>query len=109
MENNTAKQPLLLSHNADSNLPKTYNSSFVAHEDDIPPIKSVKDFLRESWVELNKTMYLAAPATFMGICQYSLGAITQTFAGQLSTLDLAAVSVENSVIAGFSFGALVRT
>lgn len=41
------------------------------------------------------------------MCQYSLGAITQLLAGHVGTPDLAAVSVENSVIAGFSFGIML--
>uniref|UniRef100_A0A803PGV5 Protein DETOXIFICATION n=1 Tax=Cannabis sativa TaxID=3483 RepID=A0A803PGV5_CANSA len=57
--------------------------------------------------EFNKLWYLAAPAIFTAICQYSLGAITQVFAGHVSTLALAAVSVENSVISGFSFGIML--
>ncbi|CAO2829315.1 unnamed protein product [Amaranthus hypochondriacus] len=102
-------QPLLttFTDKNNGNQNELSSNSFVADEDDIPPIRSVQDFSRELWVELKKTMYLAAPATFMSVCQYSLGAITQTLAGQLGTLDLAAVSVENSVIAGFSFGALL--
>ncbi|XVF63936.1 hypothetical protein PTKIN_Ptkin09bG0126500 [Pterospermum kingtungense] len=38
---------------------------------------------------------------------YSLGALTQTFAGLVSELDLVAVSVENSVIAGLAFGIML--
>ncbi|KAJ6725672.1 PROTEIN DETOXIFICATION 31 [Salix purpurea] len=41
------------------------------------------------------------------INSYSLGGITQLLAGHVGTLDLAAVSVENSVIAGFSFGIML--
>ncbi|KAL4570165.1 hypothetical protein LXL04_025816 [Taraxacum kok-saghyz] len=37
---------------------------------------------------------------------YTIGATTQLFAGQLGTIQLAAVSVENSVIGGFSFSIL---
>lgn len=87
----------------------SFTSSFVADEDDIGPITGVRDFFREFMVESRKLWYLAGPAIFTSICQYSLGAITQTFAGQLSTIDLAAFSVENSVIAGFSFGVMVST
>ncbi|KAJ4843439.1 Protein DETOXIFICATION 29 [Turnera subulata] len=54
-----------------------------------------------------KLWYLAGPAIFTSVCQYSLGAVTQVFAGHVGTLQLAAVSVENSVIAGFSFGAML--
>ncbi|KAL6012422.1 Protein DETOXIFICATION 33 [Asimina triloba] len=57
--------------------------------------------------ESKKLWVIAAPAIFTSICQYSLGAITQTFAGHVGTLELAAVSVENSVIAGLAFGIML--
>lgn len=68
---------------------------------------------RESFIEEfgaeSKTLWkLSGPAIFTYICQYSLGALTQTFSGQVGELELAAVSVENSVIAGFVFGAMVK-
>ncbi|KAK8529397.1 hypothetical protein V6N13_102319 [Hibiscus sabdariffa] len=83
------------------------SATFTAGTDDIPPINGFRDFFREYLVESKKLWFLAGPAIFTSICQYSLGAITQVFSGQVGTLDLAAVSVENSVIAGFSFGAML--
>lgn len=63
----------------------------------------VEDFGAES-----KTLWMiSGPAIFTYICQYSLGALTQTFTGQVGELELAAVSVENSVIAGLVFGAML--
>ncbi|PQM43226.1 protein DETOXIFICATION 29-like [Prunus yedoensis var. nudiflora] len=85
----------------------TSNASFAPDADDIPPILGFRDFFREFYKETKKLWYLAGPAIFTSICQYSLGAITQVFAGQVGTLELAAVSIENSVIAGFSFGVMV--
>lgn len=76
--------------------------------DDIPPITTVGGFVREFNVETKKLWYLAGPAIFTSVNQYSLGAITQVFAGHISTIALAAVSVENSVVAGFSFGIMVN-
>lgn len=86
----------------------TSNASFTPDADDISPILSFRDFFREFYKETKKLWYLAGPAIFTSICQYSLGAVTQVFAGQVGTLELAAVSIENSVIAGFSFGVMVR-
>ncbi|KAK9117281.1 hypothetical protein Sjap_016228 [Stephania japonica] len=74
---------------------------------DIGPINSSRDFFRELLVECKKLWLLAGPAIFTSLCQYSLGAITQTFAGHLGDLELAALSIENSVIAGFSFGVML--
>ena len=85
----------------------TIPSSFTPDPDDIPLFNSVRDFSREFLRESKKLWCLAGPAIFTTLCQYSLGAITQLLAGHVGTLDLAAVSVENSVIAGFSFGIMV--
>nr|XP_043636450.1 protein DETOXIFICATION 29-like [Erigeron canadensis] len=93
--------PLLTSKNV------TTNAHFTGDADDINPIKGINDFFVQFGVESKKLWYLAGPAIFTSVCQYSLGAITQTFAGHVGTLDLAAVSVENSVIAGFSLGILL--
>ncbi|XP_017971872.1 PREDICTED: protein DETOXIFICATION 29 isoform X1 [Theobroma cacao] len=89
--------------------PKADNTSsiFIAGSQDIPPITGVCHFFRECFAESKKLWYLAGPAMFTSICKYSLGAITQVFAGHVGTLALAAVSVENSVIAGFSFGVML--
>ncbi|KAF5190839.1 Detoxification-like protein [Thalictrum thalictroides] len=121
MENNIntqqQEQPLLL-HNkenedilsSDQNLIRQSRSSFgsfLIAEEEIQPINNFNDFFREFMIESRKLWLLAAPAIFTGICQYSLGAITQVFAGQLGTLELAAVSIENSVIAGLSFGIML--
>ncbi|KAL6186452.1 hypothetical protein ACLB2K_042572 [Fragaria x ananassa] len=101
-----------LVHDNLESFPAPANPSFISSttfnpdSDDIPPIKDVRDFFREFNRESKKLWFLAGPAIFTSLCQYSLGAVTQVFAGQVSTLDLAAVSVENSVIAGFCFGAL---
>ncbi|KAK2389673.1 protein DETOXIFICATION [Trifolium repens] len=67
------------------------------------PITSPRDFTQYI-VESKKLWYLAGPAIFSFVSKYSLGAVTQIFAGHVSAIDLAAVSVENSHIAGFSFG-----
>lgn len=82
---------------------------FTAESHDIPPIAGAGDFTREFLIESKKLWYLAGPAIFTSICQYSLGSITQVFAGHVGTLQLAAVSVENSVIAGFCLGITVIT
>jgi MATE family multidrug resistance protein len=108
------RQPLLSPQNdhqnRDQHLRSTNSSiasSFTPDPDDIPLINSVRDFSIEFCRESKKLWYLAGPAIFTTLCQYSLGAITQLLAGHVGTLDLAAVSVENSVIAGFSFGIMV--
>ncbi|KAK4402753.1 protein DETOXIFICATION 31 [Sesamum angolense] len=87
---------------------RSFTASFVIDSDDIPPITGTRQFFFEFLVESRKLWYLAGPAIFTNICQYSLGAFTQTFAGHVGTLQLDAFSIENSVIAGLSLGVLVR-
>ncbi|KAM7280880.1 hypothetical protein ACFE04_008014 [Oxalis oulophora] len=60
-------------------------------------------FVKES----KKLWHLAGPAIFTGICQYALGALTQAFAGSIGELELAAVSIVNSGIAGLAFGVML--
>ncbi|RZC84371.1 hypothetical protein C5167_047157 [Papaver somniferum] len=108
MENSTAYEPLISNRDeAGEVLNSRRESSSFVQEDDILPIQGAGDFFREFSVESKKLWLLAGPAVFTSICQYSLGAITQVFAGQVGTLELAAFSVENSVIAGFSFGIMM--
>ncbi|GMI75032.1 hypothetical protein like AT3G26590 [Hibiscus trionum] len=83
------------------------SATFTAGTDDIPPLNGVRDFFRECLKESKKLWFLAGPAIFTSICQYSLGAVTQVFSGQFGSLPLAAVTVQNSVIAGFSFGIML--
>nr|XP_016452051.1 PREDICTED: uncharacterized protein LOC107776655 [Nicotiana tabacum] len=64
-------------------------------------------FVKEFGWESKRLWELAGPAIFTTVCQYSLGALTQTFAGQIGELELAAVSIENSVITGLAFGVMI--
>ncbi|XP_011086625.1 protein DETOXIFICATION 29 isoform X2 [Sesamum indicum] len=114
MEDNTAQaQQPLLSPVDDEQLPRLssqdcsaqrISTHFIVDGDDIPPITGVGSFFEAFKVESEKLWYLAGPAIFTAFCQFSLGAITQTLAGHVGTLDLAAFAIENTVIAGFSFG-----
>ncbi|KAK7386762.1 hypothetical protein VNO78_27098 [Psophocarpus tetragonolobus] len=98
-DNDHQTHPLLPPHH-----PPPDSAVFTAESDDIALISGAGDFAGEFFVESKKLWYLAGPAIFTSVCQYSLGAITQVFSGHVSTLALAAVSVENSVIAGFCLG-----
>ncbi|KAL9449239.1 hypothetical protein AB3S75_011214 [Citrus x aurantiifolia] len=64
-------------------------------------------FVKEFGYESKRLWKLAGPAIFTSISQYSLGALTQTFTGRVGELELAAFSVENSVIAGLAFGVML--
>ncbi|KAL9328629.1 hypothetical protein ACSQ67_003632 [Phaseolus vulgaris] len=80
---------------------------FTAGTADIDPITSPSEFYREFVAESKKLWYLAGPGIFSFVSKYSLGAFTQIFAGHIGTIALTAVSVENSLIAGFSYGIML--
>ncbi|KAK1438185.1 hypothetical protein QVD17_03990 [Tagetes erecta] len=95
----TGKQQSLLSGN--TSLKQSPSSLQVDVE-----INGVGDFCREFYKEFKRQWYLAGPAMFTSLCQYAIIATTQLFAGQLGTIQLAAVSVEYSVIGAFSYAIL---
>ncbi|KAI4328172.1 hypothetical protein L6164_020550 [Bauhinia variegata] len=111
MEDGNSEQPLLTQANepdqTHSNPKPASTAVFTVGTDDIPPICGPRDFFTAFLAESKKLWYLAGPAIFSSVSKYSLGAITQVFVGHVSTIDLAAVSVENSVIAGFCFGIML--
>ncbi|KAK4746254.1 hypothetical protein SAY87_012566 [Trapa incisa] len=77
------------------------------HEEGLRWGMMVRGFLGEFRSESKRLWHIAGPAIFTAICQFSLGALTQTFVGQIGELELAAFSVENSVIAGLAFGVML--
>ncbi|KAI4328173.1 hypothetical protein L6164_020551 [Bauhinia variegata] len=107
MENDQQQRQPLLSPTEAPHGYRQDGAVFSIQVEDIPPITSVRDFCREFLIETKKLWYLAGPAIFTSLSQYSLGAITQLLAGHVGTMELAAVSVENSVIAGFCFGVML--
>lgn len=74
---------------------------------DISTINGIPDFFKEFRCESKKLWYLAGPAIFTSVAQYTIGALTQVFAGHLGTIQLAAISVENGVVAAFGYGILM--
>ncbi|PIA60213.1 hypothetical protein AQUCO_00300011v1 [Aquilegia coerulea] len=76
-------------------------------EADIDQITNCSQFVKEALIVNKKLWCFAGPSIFTAIAQYSLGAVTQVFAGHLTTLELDAVSTENMVIAGLAFGIML--
>lgn len=62
---------------------------------------------RRTWEESKKLWRIVAPAIFSRVVTYSMNVITQAFAGHLGDLELAAISIANTVVVGFNFGLMV--
>ncbi|KAF9609082.1 hypothetical protein IFM89_012647 [Coptis chinensis] len=59
------------------------------------------------WIESKKLWHIVGPAIFSRVAIYSMNVITQAFAGHLGDLELASISIANTVIVGFNFGLLL--
>ncbi|GMY28807.1 protein DETOXIFICATION 27-like [Fagus crenata] len=66
-----------------------------------------KDLASRVWIESKKLWYIVGPAIFSGVASYTMNVITQAFAGHLGEVELAAISIANTVIVGFNFGLLL--
>ncbi|MCL7026539.1 hypothetical protein MKW94_011305, partial [Papaver nudicaule] len=64
-------------------------------------------FFRKAWEEIKMVWYIAGPSILTSIFQYSLAFITQTWVGHIGTLELAAFSFQNLLIAGLSYGIMM--
>ncbi|KAJ6730303.1 PROTEIN DETOXIFICATION [Salix viminalis] len=59
------------------------------------------------WTETKKLWEIVGPAIFSRVATFSMNIITQAFAGHLGDVELAAISIANTVIVGFNFGLLL--
>ncbi|KAL5844389.1 hypothetical protein ACOSQ4_010347 [Xanthoceras sorbifolium] len=62
---------------------------------------------RKVWIESKKLWSIVGPAIFSRVSTYTMNIITQAFAGHLGDVELAAISIANTVIVGFNFGLLL--
>ncbi|XP_057836676.2 protein DETOXIFICATION 33 [Cryptomeria japonica] len=74
---------------------------------DLDSIASFQQLIKESWVESKKLWKIAGPAIFSSLCSYSILLITSICAGHLGNVELAAVSIQGSVIGLLAFGLLL--
>ncbi|KAJ0025490.1 hypothetical protein Pint_08405 [Pistacia integerrima] len=59
------------------------------------------------WIESKKLWQIVGPAIFSRVSAYTMNIISQAFAGHLGEVELAAISIANTVIVGFNFGLLL--
>ncbi|XWS21450.1 hypothetical protein CRYUN_Cryun30bG0055700 [Craigia yunnanensis] len=66
-----------------------------------------KDLTTRLWIETQKLWIILGPSIISRLASYSMNVITQAFAGHLGDVELAAISIANTVIVGFNFGLLL--
>ncbi|CAL0305581.1 unnamed protein product [Lupinus luteus] len=64
--------------------------------------------IQRTCLESKKLWQIAAPSIFTRLTMFSITVVTQSFAGHLSNLDLAAIATACTVIISISFGFLVN-
>ncbi|XP_074279400.1 protein DETOXIFICATION 26-like [Silene latifolia] len=63
--------------------------------------------MKETWEEVKKVWKIAGPSIFCRVAMFALTIITQSLAGHLSDLDLAAFSIVTTLLISISFGFLL--
>ncbi|KAM5575532.1 protein DETOXIFICATION 27 [Rosa sericea] len=75
--------------------------------DSTPEDLPLKSLPSRVWIETKKLWRIVGPAIVSRLAGYTMTVITQAFAGHLGDNELAAFSIVNNVILGFSFGLLL--
>ncbi|KAI8031289.1 Protein DETOXIFICATION 27 [Camellia lanceoleosa] len=79
------------------------NTVRSTHEEDDQDLGLTQRVLIES----KKLWHIVGPSMVSRIASFSMFVITQSFAGHLGDLELAAISISSNVILGFNFGLLL--
>lgn len=59
------------------------------------------------WIESKKLWLIVGPSIFSRVASFTMNVVTQAFAGHLGDVQLASISIANTVIVGFNFGLLL--
>ncbi|XAR62119.1 hypothetical protein NMG60_11016744 [Bertholletia excelsa] len=62
-----------------------------------------KDLKERIWKESKKLWHIVGPSIFCRVAIQSMNVVTQAFAGHLGDVELASVSIANTVLVGFNF------
>lgn len=95
-------------NDADHNLIQSLLSKEIStinehqHEDD-----DEQEFGKKLWIETKKLWHIVGPSIFSRVASFTMNVVTQAFAGHLGDVQLASISIANTVIVGFNFGLLV--
>jgi len=65
--------------------------------------------IQQTCLESNKLWHIAAPSIFSRLTMFSITVVSQSFAGHLNDLDLAAISIACTLLISITFGFLVLT
>ncbi|KAG7029651.1 Protein DETOXIFICATION 27 [Cucurbita argyrosperma subsp. argyrosperma] len=81
------------------------NEALIRRGEDRP--RRSEELWSKLWVETQKLWLIVGPTIFARVATFSMNVITQAFAGHLGDVELASISIANTVIVGFNFGLLL--
>lgn len=93
----------------DANLTQSLLPKEVAIDDSHQQDQTQEEFGKKLWIETKKLWLIVGPSIFSRVASFTMNVITQAFAGHLGDVELASISIANTVIVGFNFGLLVST
>ncbi|CAI8599103.1 unnamed protein product [Vicia faba] len=64
-------------------------------------------FGKKLWIETKKLWVIVGPAILSSIASFTMNVVSQAFAGHLGEVQLASITIANTVIVGFNFGLLL--
>ncbi|XP_022131671.1 protein DETOXIFICATION 27-like [Momordica charantia] len=83
-----------------------HNQPLLSNEDEDGKWRS-QDFWSKLWRETQQLWVIVGPTIFARVATFTMNVITQVFAGHLGDVQLASISIANTVIVGFNFGLLL--
>ncbi|XP_021852221.1 protein DETOXIFICATION 27-like [Spinacia oleracea] len=92
------KIPLLKNH---------HNNHFYNDDDDDEEHNNNSSLVKRVRVESKKLWNIVGPSIVARIASYTMFVVTQSFAGHLGDLELAAISIGNNVIVAFDYGLML--
>lgn len=102
------REPLLLQVDGTNDNEITKHPADYNRDDQIQkPSSPETSRLLSTWIETKKLWHLVGPSIFQRIAMASMNVVTQAFAGHLGDVELASISIANTVICGFAFGFLL--
>ncbi|XP_058786335.1 protein DETOXIFICATION 27-like [Vicia villosa] len=69
--------------------------------------KEEENFGKKLWIETKKLWLIVGPTIFSRIASFTMNVVSQAFAGHLGEVQLASITIANTVIVGFNFGLLL--
>ncbi|KAK9758304.1 hypothetical protein RND81_01G221600 [Saponaria officinalis] len=83
------------------------NHAIITSQSYLEDVQGTKLLRKQIWDESKKLWHVAGPAILSRIASFSMNVVTTAFAGHLGDIELAALSIANTVIVGFNFGLLL--